>query len=342
MKILIYARPFFPSIGGIEEITRILATGLVERGCQVVLITKTGINNSVYVKENFPFKILRNPNWSVVMKEFNRCDIFMMQGPSIRMFYPFLINPLKRVVFVHHMCKPTSGLSGIIIKIVSRFVHNVTVSNYVGKSMGLKKYKVIYNCYDEKIYKNYGIVRTSDLGYRGNISEVKGCITLINAFELFKNAIKSHAKLYLIGKLQPYSNIVLVRARQSKYCNDIIFIDRSGHKEACDYLNHIKIAIMPSDCNEAFGISTLEMMASGCYLIGSDGDGIKEAMNGCGMLFKKGDAFDLCKKIIEASNLSDLEIQKNNQKAQEWLSQLTTDKVCDRYYDYFLSLSKTK
>ena len=57
-----------------------------------------------------------------------------------------------------------------------------------------------------------------------------------------------------------------------------------------EYYNHADIGVFPSIITEAFGLTTLEALASGLPVIVSDSGGMHEVINDkCGFIVKRGD-----------------------------------------------------
>ena len=93
--------------------------------------------------------------------------------------------------------------------------------------------------------------------------------------------------------------------------------------------------VVPSIYTEAFGIVVLEGMSCGCIVIGSDGDGIAEAMGSAGFQFHKGDADSLCQALVRASQLTDAEYQEQRKLMKENVERLSLNKVASRYIEVF-------
>ena len=89
--------------------------------------------------------------------------------------------------------------------------------------------------------------------------------------------------------------------------------------------------IVPSLYKEAFGIVALEGLASGCQVIGSDGDGISAAIGDCGLLFKKGDAKDLALKMLEM----DAGAPFDKARVAEHLEKFTPEYMIQKYVNCF-------
>ena len=89
--------------------------------------------------------------------------------------------------------------------------------------------------------------------------------------------------------------------------------------------------VLPSICNEAFGIVVLEAMACGCYCIGSDGDGIQEAMGNIGHLFKKADADSLATAMLESEFESDEKFLDYCVRVENHLQAFTLKNITERW-----------
>jgi glycosyltransferase involved in cell wall biosynthesis len=106
MKILMYARDWAPSVGGVETITMILARGLSARKVNhpgeevaVTLVTQTpasGMNDSA-----LPFRVVRCPGFLQLARLIHEADLLHMAGPSL---LPSAIAWLigKPAVIEHH------------------------------------------------------------------------------------------------------------------------------------------------------------------------------------------------------------------------------------------------
>lgn len=105
MKLLIYSHFFAPSVGGVENIVRELATGLAVRRnpgdapeFPITLVTETpaqGFDDSVW-----PFHVVRKPGVFALVKLIRECDLLHIAGPA---FLPlFLARLLRKPVVVEH------------------------------------------------------------------------------------------------------------------------------------------------------------------------------------------------------------------------------------------------
>jgi glycogen(starch) synthase len=106
MKLLIYARDWAPSVGGLETITMVLASGLAEwngthpgEKITVTLVTQTpahGMDDST-----LPFHVVRHPGFGRLIRLIREADLVHMAGPTL---LPSAIAWLirKPAVIEHH------------------------------------------------------------------------------------------------------------------------------------------------------------------------------------------------------------------------------------------------
>lgn len=342
MNILIYARPFYPSIGGIEVITKEICDYFSQNGHNVCLLTDTTCPSDDNYDKSLKFRVIRKPSFLQTIKEVQKSDVFMHQGPSLKMLYPVILMPWthKKLVFCHHMCRKAIGFKGNLIKLICNVSNNIAVSDYAGKSMEMSHYKVIHNSFNSNIFFDMEIERTRDFAYYGNISVQKGCLLLIEAFEKFKKQNNSPAKLYFIGGLQEYSNCVVAFADASPYRSDILFINDSSQENSNKFMNTLCFGVLPTVINEAFGMSAVEMMAAGLIVIGTDGDGLEEAIGDNRMLFKKGNVDSLAGAMMKLYSMDDQSILKQKNKNKERLAKLHINNVGKEYERIFESIIK--
>lgn len=303
MNILMVSINFYPSVGGIEIVTENLANEFVRLGHEVTVITKTPDD----VPRSFPYKVLRNPGIKETFHAYKKCDVFIHQAISLKYVWPlFLLK--KPFYIVYHQVGWENGLKGIIKRLFSYFAHNICVSETTAKGYTLKKYNVIYNAYNDKIFKRTNFGERKDIVFVGRLNRDKGAYLLIDAFNEFKKRTGSDYKLDMVGDSTERFAIEEY-ARKMEYSSDIHFLGTKSPQEVAEILNHHKIMAVTSThpYYEAFGIVVLEGLACGCTVVGADGDGIEEALHGLGLLYKNGNAHDLCMKLSQVVNFTEQE-----------------------------------
>ena len=106
MKLLIYARDWAPSVGGVQTIVKTLADGLAEWSSkhseapiEVTLLTQTpagSMNDS-----QLPYRVVRKPGLMDFIREIRKADVVHLAGPTL---VPLVIGYLLRkpMVIEHH------------------------------------------------------------------------------------------------------------------------------------------------------------------------------------------------------------------------------------------------
>ena len=105
------------------------------------------------------------------IKEYIKCDLFVHSVLSLKGVLPALLF-LKKWFVIHHTCyfrvwDQNETKVSRLKKFFSHFAHNICVSDADGKSLGLKRYSVVHNSYDNSLFKNYGSENRKDFVFVG-------------------------------------------------------------------------------------------------------------------------------------------------------------------------------
>lgn len=333
MNILMVSLPFYPSVGGIEAMTENLANEFVRKGHRVTVITRTPGHEAM--NKEFAFNVLRNPSVLVIYKAYKECDVFVHQVISLKYIWPLFW--VKRPFFVvYHQVGWVSGVRSKLKRLISNFSNNICVSRTTANGYNLKSYNIIYNAYNDAVFKQSNNGKRKDIAFVGHPNRNKGAYLLIDAFTEFKSQTNSDYKLNFIGD-DPEREAVEKYAVQTKYASDIIFLGYMSPMQISKTLNDIHIMVVPSTrpYYEAFGIVVLEGLACGCTVIGADGDGIEEALHSAGILYKNGNSAALCSALIKAVQMSEEERKVKSIMAEEWLNKRKLSNVADEYIKLF-------
>lgn len=289
MKILLGSHHFFPSMGGIEVVTALLAREFCALGHEVRVVTETAGEN------NFPFPVLRRPGPLDLMSAVRWCDVFLQNNISLRTAWPLLF--VQRPLFVIHQTWMTNPEGGIgwrqrLKEFVLRHATSLAISRAVADSISTKSV-IIGNPYDAQLFRHAPTEqRDKELIFVGRLVSDKGVDVLLDALML----IDSRPRLTIAGDGPERAKL---QEQTTRLClgNQVDFVGAKSSDELAVLLHRHEILVVPSRWREPFGIVALEGIASGCVVVGSAEGGLPEAIGPCGKTFPNGDAPALARTI---------------------------------------------
>lgn len=228
------------------------------------------------------------------------------------------VIPIKRIkkdtdIYLHIHGDAFFKYNKLLDKAISRCNKIITVSEYVKKNgvvnynnnkskfvavkncIDIEKFKKIYNKNDEKEIRAKYNIKDDEviILFCGRIIKEKGVSELIKAFN--KYCLKTNAKMIIVGNAgfgnevsTDYDKEIRLLAEEAK--ERIIFTGFIHNKKLPLIYKIADISVIPSLCNEAFGLVALEAMAAGIPIIATNTGGIPEVVN------------DKCARLIENDN----------------------------------------
>ena len=311
LKILLGSHHFFPSTGGIETASALLADEFVRLGHKVRVVTETR------GKGEFPFPVIRRPGIVELLRQVGWCDVFLQNNISLRTMWPLLF--VRRPLFIIHQTWITDehGHVGWLHRLklfLLRFATSFAISDAVAARLPVQS-QTIGNPYDDDVFKdNEAGLRPNDLIFVGRLVSDKGVDVLIEAVARLRDLDHS-AHLTVVGE-GPERARLQKKIAESNLQSLVTFAGQRNSGELDHLLNQHKILVVPSRWPEPFGIVALEGIASGCVVVGSAGGGLVEAIGPCGTLFPSGDAAalaDILKRLL--SQPDELESLRKNAPA---------------------------
>src|SRR5262245_24753374 len=297
MKILIHTR-FYPNLGGIETVARLLAHEWHQLGEKVTVVSD--VTCTPAERRKFPFPVYYKPNPVQWLRLMQSADVFVHMNISLKALWPQLIvwRPFVAVNHTYYYSGATryrDWRERLKLHVMKRAL-NIAVSESVANRLPAPCV-VIPNPVDLPLLQIDGQVsRTRDLVFLGRLVSDKGCDLLIQA--LGRLAERGLRPLLTIIGQGPERSMLEQLVVSLNLQAQVVFAGAQASDEVPNLLRQHNIMVVPSLCEESFGVVALEGVACGCVVLGSDGGGLPEAIGPTGTTFRRGDESDLTAKLV--------------------------------------------
>ena len=289
MKILLGSHYFFPSTGGIETVSKLLAREFVARGHEVRVVTQSAGD------PRFLYPVIRCPGPGDLIRQIRWCDVFLQNNISLRTLWPLFF--VRRPLFITHQTWITNpdgslGWPHFLKHFVLRYATSFAISGAIAESLPVPSLRV-GNPYDDEVFKNPSAEsKKREAIFVGRLVSDKGASLLLDALKL----MTTKPRLTIVGD-GPERAALEKQTADSGLQAQVEFAGLRHGEELADALREHEILVVPSLWQEPFGIVALEAIACGCVVIGSAGGGLAEAIGPCGVTFPNGDARALADAI---------------------------------------------
>lgn len=331
MKILLGSHHFFPSTGGIETASNLLAREFVALGHEVRVVTETEGNG------DFAFPVIRRPGPLELLRQVRWCDVFLQNNISLRTLWPLL--GVRRPLVIAHQTWITNADGSVgwqhrLKRFVLRYATSLAISDAVAAQLPGPSIQV-GNPYDDNVFKNVPPdPRTRELIFVGRLVSDKGASLLLEAMAL----LESKPRLAIAGD-GPERAILEKQTADLGLQSRVEFIGSQTSEQVAKLLRQHQILVVPSRWREPFGIVALEGIACGCVVVGSAEGGLPEAIGPCGLTFPNGDAQALANALSRLLE-NPAESDRLRQNAAAHLARFTPRHVAGLYLDAMKSASR--
>jgi glycosyltransferase involved in cell wall biosynthesis len=295
--VLLYSPAFLPQIGGLELNVAHLATSLVQRGAQVIVVTTTANPEP----DAYPFRVVRRPRPLRLLSLTRWCEVFVQANVSLRGLWPLALVRRPWVVSHHSWYTRSDGRVAWQDRLKRRLVRHARASIAVSRAIAADLRSpsiVIPNCYRDELFRRLdGVARGRDLVFVGRLVSDKGVDLLLSALAQLRDQGRQ-PQLTVVGS-GPEEGPLRAEAIRLGLEAQVRFLGTRTGEELVRLLNEHRILVVPSRYNEPFGIVALEGIACGCVVVGSAGGGLPEAIGPCGRTFPNGDARSLAAELAE-------------------------------------------
>lgn len=281
--------------------------------------------------------------------DYNNISVIHCNGINAMFFALFLKKNIKKIAVIHGDTALDHKDMGFIkskifpvaeVLFIKKFDKCIVVSEslkeiLIKKGVKRNKVEVIYNGIELYNYDSYADINNPILKICnvGNLLKVKGQIFLLEALKYLKNnypEIKYECDIYGMGDCYEELYNFITENHLSNVC--LKGFDDSVRNR----LNNYHIYVQPS-LYESFGLSVVEAINAGCYVIGSDTGGIKEILNilDCGETFPIGNYKEIAliiKKLYENRELLANDKLKTIEKIKYKFSNIGMVNKLDKIY----------
>lgn len=332
MRILLCSHWFYPSIGGVETISKILAEEFTRAGLTVTVVTNTPGPDA-----DFPFNVVRRPTARTLLDLARQSDIVMQNLISLRTLVSIL--PSRKPVIVIHQSwlRRTDGQRGLenYAKLLAlRLCENVSISKAIAESLPVRS-TIIGNPFDPREFEGLrNVARDRDIVFLGRLVSDKGCDLLVRAVAGLK--IKGLFPTVTVIGDGPERSALESLSVSLGVDAQIQFLGALQEGRGKVVSRH-RIFVVPSVWAEPFGVVALEGIASGCAIVSSSQGGLPDAVGNCGLYFRNGDVEGLT-LALERTLTDDALRAKLISEGPAHVAKFLPSVIAGRYLELFRSV----
>ena len=300
--------------------------------------------------------IIYNKNIIKTIKN-NEYDFVIFEGGNPYNYAPVYkyIPKEKSILHVH-------GVSHGNVFWEKNFGYFLGISYFVNKQLTESKLiapnraKLLYNCInindfqiklsddEKKVQREKFKIRPNEkvILFCGRTVKEKGVRELLLAYQMIKN--KENTKLLIVGNSNFADEMALsdyekeLRDIANKLKDRVVFTGHVYNRELYKIYNIADIAVFPHLCEEGFGLTLVEAMASGVPIITTNSGAIPELVSDkCSIMLQKEDLNDLIENIASSIEmlLDNDELRKTMGAAGMKIAEKFSSK---NYYDNFIKI----
>ncbi len=308
MKVLIGSPAFYPRIGGLEEVTALIAGELHAAGDEVVVACAEPHDGP----EPYPFLVVREPGPARLLGLVRWADVYFQSNVSLKWLWPLALLRRPWVVSHHSWYRQPDGRLSLRDRLKRGLLRYAAASIAVSRAMAEDleagggevpvpggATRVIENPYRDDLFRPLpGIPRERDLAFLGRLVSDKGCDLLLEALGRLRTTGLA-PDLTVIG-VGPEEPALRRQAAELGLGDRVEFAGRVTGEALVSLLHRHRYLVVPSRYNEPFGIVALEGLACGCRVIGSAGGGLADAVGPGGWTFPNRDVAALAGLLARA------------------------------------------
>ena len=285
MRIAICTRSFRPVIGGLGSVTHSYALGLIENGCEPVVVTSSPAPEGYDAQ--FPYSVVRQPGFFEFRRTLRECDgiIFIHQSLVYILWSLGLGKPVVSSIQgrIWAWTSVSIAVCSIVFDLHLRLRPHAALISETVRSPATRNAPVMGNPYDPEVFHPQGgPAPAGTIIFSGRIARGKGVFHLLEAVRLLRRRGVLMALTFLGSGPDERELREAVAAVELGGCTT--FIGHSEPHEVAALLCRHEIAAVPSDWEEPFGLVAIEAIACGCYVVAFPDGGLPLAVGEAGLL----------------------------------------------------------
>lgn len=296
MNVALESRSFYPSVGGLEMMSRELATAWQEAGHAVRVVTITPLDGHPELES---LTVDRTPSFTALWTHIRWADVFVQSGVSLRSLHWPLLGGTPLVI-IHHNLLSGGQDTGVRAWLKRRATHlgaNVAVSRPVAETVPgpvvhiPNTFRPVYDQPTADDSEREGLL------FVGRLVSVKGADLAIEALRRLRER-GVETTLTICGE-GPELGALKRQVRDAGLMDSVKFEGWTEPDELAARYRRAELVLVPSRY-EPFGIVALEAIASGCPVVAAETGGLPEAVGDCGIIVAPNDPAGLADAVERA------------------------------------------
>jgi len=307
MDTVVYSKPFFPRMGGLERNTLTLCQALTELGHEVRLVTETPSDEP----DEYSFSVVRTQSVPQFFAELSGAGRLIVNGNiSLRMHPLAWIRRVPYATIYHNFRGYERRGTGPMVAVgnktrgavARRAWANVFTSTCAKERVGLPASHVVFNPVDKQMEQFYDKEerqgRDSDAPFlfAGRLIQGKGLFVLAEALERLDGELKVRVKVAGEGRdADRFSERV-----QGLTTVRVELLERLEGPALVEHYQNSRALIVPSTTHkEGNPLVIAEALCAGTPVIASDQPPMIESVGGAGIIVEQGNAQALADAMRE-------------------------------------------
>jgi glycosyltransferase involved in cell wall biosynthesis len=308
MRVVVYSKPFFPRMGGLERNTLTLSLALSDLGHDVCLFTETCETDDA--DATYPFRVVRSTSMLDLAAMLRGSDLFLINGNvSLRVIPWAVLQGIPYGIIYHSYWGYRRSGTGVGTRINNRVrrrvAQNATANVFTNShartqsDLPSRTSHVVFNPVDKRMEPLYNGTSTSSedrsfLLFAGRMIAGKGVFVLMDALSQIDGATDLEVLIAGEGPAQAEMH----RRSQSLSSIDVTFAGRLDEPELIKAYHQAKALVVPSTTHkEGNPLVVAEAIYAGTPVIASDQPPMVESVGDAGVIVSQGDRRELAQAI---------------------------------------------